>query len=272
MSLFHELQAGLHDYAAEVREALNPVWENETWVHTWLASDPDYQRRLALAGDADELADEAGARKPTKWAPATERHHELPAATERAGDLPALFFSQILALLLGRAGGAPVRLSPGPAPARPPAHRRRDRGQLTQPVDPHRLVVGHHQHVVEVAVDWPAAAPPARPAPRRSGCASTAGRDPAGRLLPGGEQRRLGVDLEQRRRHSALRPRAASTAASAGSFFARFEGRVNTVTRSSHSAPDPELVQRRQRAPADPGSRARSEARRPPCRAPPRRR
>jgi len=61
MSLFHELRPGLQAYSAQVREALNPVWENETeWAHVWLASDPDYQRRLARAGDADTLAEEAG--------------------------------------------------------------------------------------------------------------------------------------------------------------------------------------------------------------------
>ena len=61
MSLFHELRPGLQEYSAKVREALNPVWENETeWAHKWLASDPDYQRRLGCKADADVLPEEAG--------------------------------------------------------------------------------------------------------------------------------------------------------------------------------------------------------------------
>jgi MoaA/NifB/PqqE/SkfB family radical SAM enzyme len=61
MSLFHELRPGLQAYSGEVRKALKPVWENETaWAHTWLASDPDYQRRLRQTGDADTLPEEAG--------------------------------------------------------------------------------------------------------------------------------------------------------------------------------------------------------------------
>jgi len=59
-SLFSELRPGLQEYSAKVRERLNPVWENDVpWAHTWLASDPDYQRRLGRDGDADTLADEA---------------------------------------------------------------------------------------------------------------------------------------------------------------------------------------------------------------------
>jgi MoaA/NifB/PqqE/SkfB family radical SAM enzyme len=65
MSLFHELRPGLQAYSAEVRKALTPVWEHESaWAHTWLASDPDFQRRLQRAGDADTLADEAGDHAP----------------------------------------------------------------------------------------------------------------------------------------------------------------------------------------------------------------
>ena len=45
-SLFNELQPGLHEYAARCARQLDPVWENEMpGSHTWLASDPDYQRR-----------------------------------------------------------------------------------------------------------------------------------------------------------------------------------------------------------------------------------
>jgi MoaA/NifB/PqqE/SkfB family radical SAM enzyme len=59
--LFTELHPGLNEYAAQVAEILDPVWEKETWIHQWLLSDPDYQRRLSRAGDADELPEEAGA-------------------------------------------------------------------------------------------------------------------------------------------------------------------------------------------------------------------
>ncbi len=59
--LFTELHPGLIEYSAEVGRVLDPVWEKETWTHTWLESDPDYQRRLTREGDADELPDEAGA-------------------------------------------------------------------------------------------------------------------------------------------------------------------------------------------------------------------
>ncbi len=65
LSLFHELRPGLQAYSAEVREKLKPVWEHESaWAHTWLASDPDFQRRLQRAGDADTLTDEAGDHAP----------------------------------------------------------------------------------------------------------------------------------------------------------------------------------------------------------------
>jgi len=60
-SLLHELQPGLHKYAAAVREVLNPVWQNDMkWVDTYLESDFEYQRRKSRAGDADDLPEEAG--------------------------------------------------------------------------------------------------------------------------------------------------------------------------------------------------------------------
>jgi MoaA/NifB/PqqE/SkfB family radical SAM enzyme len=60
-TLLDGLQPGLHAYAKDAREVLNPVWQNEMpWVHTWLEPDPEYQRRLSRAGDADNLAEEAG--------------------------------------------------------------------------------------------------------------------------------------------------------------------------------------------------------------------
>lgn len=60
-SLLHELQPGLHAYAAAVREKLNPIWQSEMkWVDAYLESDPEYQRRLSRPGDADDLAEEAG--------------------------------------------------------------------------------------------------------------------------------------------------------------------------------------------------------------------
>lgn len=59
-SLLNELQPGLQAYAEAVREKLDPVWETMTWVHKWLESDIEYQRRLSRGGDADELPDEAG--------------------------------------------------------------------------------------------------------------------------------------------------------------------------------------------------------------------
>jgi hypothetical protein len=60
-SLLDDLQPGLHEYAAGVREVMNPVWQNEVpWAHAWLAADPEYQRRKQRPGDASQLADEAG--------------------------------------------------------------------------------------------------------------------------------------------------------------------------------------------------------------------
>jgi len=60
--LFTRLHPGLNEYAARVGEVLDPVWQKETWIHSWLQSDPDYQRRLARGGDADELENEAPAK------------------------------------------------------------------------------------------------------------------------------------------------------------------------------------------------------------------
>jgi MoaA/NifB/PqqE/SkfB family radical SAM enzyme len=60
-TLFTDLHPGLNDYAAAVGEILDPIWEQQTWIHRWLESDPDYQRRLSRGGDADELPDEAPA-------------------------------------------------------------------------------------------------------------------------------------------------------------------------------------------------------------------
>lgn len=61
-SLFSDLRPGLQTYAARVQKVIDPVWETDvSWADTWLATDPDYQRRLSRGADADELADEAGA-------------------------------------------------------------------------------------------------------------------------------------------------------------------------------------------------------------------
>ena len=58
-SLFDELEPGLHGYAAEVKERLDPVWQNDMpWVHRWLTTDADYQRRYARPGVADNFEDE----------------------------------------------------------------------------------------------------------------------------------------------------------------------------------------------------------------------
>jgi len=66
-SLLNELQPGLRAYAQAVAEKLDPIWENDMpWVHAWLESDIEYQRRLARGGDADELPDEAGAEVPVE--------------------------------------------------------------------------------------------------------------------------------------------------------------------------------------------------------------
>jgi MoaA/NifB/PqqE/SkfB family radical SAM enzyme len=65
-SLINEMQPDLHVYAKQAREALTPVWENTTWAHQWLESDPDYNRRLKRGGDADQLAEEAGPVKPQR--------------------------------------------------------------------------------------------------------------------------------------------------------------------------------------------------------------
>ena len=60
-SLLTDLQPGLHEYAAGVRDKLNPIWQNEMpWAHAWLEADPEYQRRKKRGGDASQLADEAG--------------------------------------------------------------------------------------------------------------------------------------------------------------------------------------------------------------------
>jgi MoaA/NifB/PqqE/SkfB family radical SAM enzyme len=54
-SLLNELQPGLHEYAAGVREVLNPIWQNEmAWAHAWLeptgvSASPGAGRRLAVA-------------------------------------------------------------------------------------------------------------------------------------------------------------------------------------------------------------------------------
>jgi MoaA/NifB/PqqE/SkfB family radical SAM enzyme len=60
-TLINELQPGLHKYSAEVREVLNPVWQNQMpWAHAWLEADPEYQRRKQRGADASQLPDEAG--------------------------------------------------------------------------------------------------------------------------------------------------------------------------------------------------------------------
>ena len=61
LGMLNEMQPELHVYAKQVREALTPVWQQETWAHTWLQSDPDYMKRVGKGADADELAGEAGA-------------------------------------------------------------------------------------------------------------------------------------------------------------------------------------------------------------------
>jgi len=61
LGMLNEMQPELHQYAKKVREALTPVWQEETWAHAWLESDPDYNKRLKKGADADELANEAGA-------------------------------------------------------------------------------------------------------------------------------------------------------------------------------------------------------------------
>lgn len=60
-SIITDLQPGLHAYAAGVKAKLNPIWENEMpWTRAWLEADAEYQRRAKRAGDASELAEEAG--------------------------------------------------------------------------------------------------------------------------------------------------------------------------------------------------------------------
>ncbi len=129
---------------------------------------------------------------------------------------------------------------------------------------------GHHQHVVEVPVDR-------RPQSRERGQGVAVLLRPDGRrhlvdrLLPSSEQRRLGLHLEQGRRHPSVCRAGRAAAASAGSFLARFDGRVNTVTRSSQQASERNSCSAAA-ADADRGSHARSAGPRPPCREPARRR
>ena len=60
-SLLTDLQPGLHEYAAGVRDKLDPIWQNEMpWAHKWLDADGEYQRRKKRGADASQLADEAG--------------------------------------------------------------------------------------------------------------------------------------------------------------------------------------------------------------------
>jgi hypothetical protein len=57
-SLFDRLEPGLHEYAAKVKERLDPVWQNDLpWVHKWLTTDGDYSRRYGKPG-APENEDE----------------------------------------------------------------------------------------------------------------------------------------------------------------------------------------------------------------------
>jgi len=60
LTMLNEMQPELHVYAKQVREALTPVWQETTWAHKWLESDPDYNKRLKRGADADVLAEEAG--------------------------------------------------------------------------------------------------------------------------------------------------------------------------------------------------------------------
>jgi MoaA/NifB/PqqE/SkfB family radical SAM enzyme len=60
LTMINEMQPELHVYAKQVREALTPVWQETTWAHKWLESDPDYCKRVSKGGDADMLAEEAG--------------------------------------------------------------------------------------------------------------------------------------------------------------------------------------------------------------------
>ena len=80
-SLLHELQPGLHTYARDVRDKLNPIWQNKMpWVHQWLESDKEYGRRVSRGGDADEMPDEAAEVVATAEVPETV---EAAAAVER---------------------------------------------------------------------------------------------------------------------------------------------------------------------------------------------
>jgi hypothetical protein len=50
------LEPGLHEYAAKVKEVLDPVWQNDMpWVHKWLTTDPQYQQCLDRDGDAEDI-------------------------------------------------------------------------------------------------------------------------------------------------------------------------------------------------------------------------
>ena len=60
-SLFDETGARPARVRRQSQGGLDPVWENDMpWVHQWLTTDPEYQKRKARAGDADDLASEAG--------------------------------------------------------------------------------------------------------------------------------------------------------------------------------------------------------------------
>jgi MoaA/NifB/PqqE/SkfB family radical SAM enzyme len=59
-SLFAELEPGLREYAREVKDVLDPVWENDMpWVHRWLTTDLEYQKRWVGADGTADPAEEA---------------------------------------------------------------------------------------------------------------------------------------------------------------------------------------------------------------------
>ncbi|GAB4247360.1 MAG: radical SAM protein [Thermoleophilia bacterium] len=64
-SIITDLQPGLKQYAAEMRELYSPVWKEEyAWVQRYLAKDPAYQARLRKGREADlEVEEETAAKE-----------------------------------------------------------------------------------------------------------------------------------------------------------------------------------------------------------------